>query len=115
MLANGLPYLLGNERLKGSHSMGAYHSTELGYLAMTYTSLLITQQPMILHFRPKPGGFKDNILRVAPDILPQGSIAIGEIKIDGKPYSNFDATGLTVKLPDTRNEVKVEVKIIPTR
>jgi len=29
VLANGLPYLLGNERLKGSHSMSAYHSTEL--------------------------------------------------------------------------------------
>ena len=33
VLANGLPYLLGNERLKGSHSMSGYHSIELCYLA----------------------------------------------------------------------------------
>ncbi|HZP83099.1 MAG TPA: hypothetical protein VFB21_15770, partial [Chthonomonadaceae bacterium] len=114
-LANGLPYLLGNERLKGSHSMGAYHSTELAYLAMTYTNLLITKQPMTLHFCPQPGGFKDNLLRVAPDLLPPGSIAIGEAWIDGKPYSNFDAAGLTVTLPDSASPVKVKVKIVPAR
>jgi mannose/cellobiose epimerase-like protein (N-acyl-D-glucosamine 2-epimerase family) len=115
VLANGLPYLLGNERLKGSHSMGAYHSTELAYLAMTYTNLLITKQPMTLHFRPQPGGFKNGILRVAPDILPPGSIAIGEAWIDGKPYTDFDAEGLTVKLPATKEAVKVKVKLVPTR
>ncbi len=45
-LANGLPYLVGNERLKGSHSMSGYHSMELCYLAAVYTNLLITKQPM---------------------------------------------------------------------
>ena len=35
VLANGTPYLLGNERLKGSHSMSGYHSFELCYLAAT--------------------------------------------------------------------------------
>jgi len=45
VLANGLPYLLGNERMKGSHSMSGYHSFELCYLAATYTNLLITKQP----------------------------------------------------------------------
>src|SRR5207302_7049816 len=29
VLANGLPYLLGTERFKGSHSMSMYHSAEL--------------------------------------------------------------------------------------
>ena len=33
VLANGMPYLLGTERLKGSHSMAGYHSFELCYLA----------------------------------------------------------------------------------
>src|SRR6195256_3236877 len=32
VLANGMPYLLGTERFKGSHSMSGYHSTELCYL-----------------------------------------------------------------------------------
>ena len=76
VLANGLPYLLGTERFKGSHSMSAYHSMELCYLSAVYTNLLITKQPMDFYFKPKPGGFPDNILRVSPDILPPGSIRI---------------------------------------
>ena len=40
VLASGIPYLLGTERLKGSHSMSAYHNTELCYLAAVYTNLL---------------------------------------------------------------------------
>ncbi|EGK90234.1 N-acyl-D-glucosamine 2-epimerase [Microcoleus vaginatus PCC 9802] len=112
-LANGLPYLLGNERFKGSHSMSGYHSTELCYLSAVYTNLLITKQPMDFYFKPMPGGFKDNILRVSPDILPPGSIKIGACEIDGQPYTNFDADNLTVQLPDTKERVKVKVQIVP--
>jgi hypothetical protein len=65
---------MGTERFKGSHSMSGYHSSELCYLAAVYTNLLITKQPMDFYFKPQPGGFKDNILRVAPDILPEGSV-----------------------------------------
>ncbi|MDZ8055940.1 MAG: AGE family epimerase/isomerase [Aulosira sp. ZfuVER01] len=114
VLANGLPYLLGNERFKGSHSMSAYHSTELCYLAVVYTNLLITKQPLDLYFKPQPGAFKDNILRVQPDILPPGSIKIGACWIDDQPYTDFDANGLTVKLPETKAQVKVKVQIVPT-
>ena len=78
VLANGIPYLLGTERQKGSHSMAGYHSFELAYLATVYTNLLITKEPMDLWFSPIPGDLKDNILRVSPDILPPGSIRIGE-------------------------------------
>jgi mannose/cellobiose epimerase-like protein (N-acyl-D-glucosamine 2-epimerase family) len=113
-LANGLPYLLGNERLKGSHSMGAYHSVELAYLAATYTNLLITKQPLTLYFRPNPSGLKNRTLRVAPDLLPKGSIAIGEVLIDGTPYTDFNAEALTVNLPDSTTPVQVQVKIMPT-
>jgi mannose/cellobiose epimerase-like protein (N-acyl-D-glucosamine 2-epimerase family) len=113
VLANGLPYLLGTERTKGSHSMGAYHSCELAYLAATYTNLLITRQPMDLYFKPQPGGFKDNVLRVSPDILPPGSIKIGEVTVDGQPHADFDANALTVKLPATNESVKVRVRIVP--
>ena len=72
VLANGVPYLLGNERFKGSHSMSGYHSTELCYLAAVYTNLLINKQPMDFYFKPHPDGFENRILRVAPDILPAG-------------------------------------------
>jgi mannose/cellobiose epimerase-like protein (N-acyl-D-glucosamine 2-epimerase family) len=112
-LANGLPYLLGNERFKGSHSMSGYHSMELCYLSAVYTNLLITKQPMFMYFKPYANGFKDNILRVSPDILPAGSVFIEECFIDDKPYADFDADNLTVKLPKSDKQVRVKVKISP--
>lgn len=115
VLANGLPYLLGTERGKGSHSMSGYHSFELAYLATVYTNLLITKQPMDLYFKPKPNGFEDNILRVQPDILPPGSVQIGEVWINGQKYHEFDAKNLTVKLPFTQEDLKVRVRILPTQ
>ena len=112
-LANGLPYLLGNERFKGSHSMSGYHSMDLCFLSATYINLLITKQPLILHFKPLPNGFKDNILRVSPDILPVDSIYIENCFVDGEPYHNFNADELTVTLPQTDKHVRVKVKIAP--
>jgi mannose/cellobiose epimerase-like protein (N-acyl-D-glucosamine 2-epimerase family) len=113
-LANGLPYLVGNERLKGSHSMSGYHSMELCYLASVYTNLMITKQPMTFYFKPYPNGFKDRTLRVSPDILPPGSVKIESVEIDAKPYNDFDAFGLTVRLPESNDRVKVKVTITPT-
>jgi mannose/cellobiose epimerase-like protein (N-acyl-D-glucosamine 2-epimerase family) len=114
-LANGLPYLLGNERMKGSHSMSGYHSTELCYLSQVYTNLLITKQPLDLYFKPQPNGFKRNILRVSPDILPPGSIKIEQCWVNNDPYTNFDAEALTVKLPQSNEPVRVKVRVAPTK
>jgi mannose/cellobiose epimerase-like protein (N-acyl-D-glucosamine 2-epimerase family) len=114
VLANGIPFLVGTERFKGSHSMSGYHSTELCYLAQTYGNLLIHKQPLDLYFKPYPNGFKNNILRVSPDILPTGSIRIAEVEIDGAPYQTFDADALTVTLPTTDQQVKVRVRVVPT-
>jgi mannose/cellobiose epimerase-like protein (N-acyl-D-glucosamine 2-epimerase family) len=114
VLANGLPYLMGTERFKGSHSMSGYHSTELCFLAATYSNLLITKQPLDLYFKPRPDGFPDRILRVAPDLLPAGSIRLDHVEIDGEPYGNFDPLGLTVKLPDSKDHLPVKVHIVPT-
>jgi hypothetical protein len=114
VLASGIPYLMGTERFKGSHSMSGYHSTELCYLSQTYLNLLITRQPLDLYFKPYPDGFKNRILRVAPDILPKGSIKIDSVEVDGAPYSNFVANNLTVRLPDTDQQVRVKVRVSPT-
>lgn len=115
VLANGIPYLEGTERYKGSHSMSGYHSFELCYLASVYTNLLITKQPMTFYFKPLPNGFKDDVLRVAPDILPPGSVTLSEVWIDDKPYNNFDAEALTVTLPERDTRVTVKVTITPRR
>jgi mannose/cellobiose epimerase-like protein (N-acyl-D-glucosamine 2-epimerase family) len=114
VLANGKPYALGTERDKGSHSMSGYHSFELCYLAAVYQNLLIKKEPMDFYFKPLPQGFPDNILRVAPDILPPGSVKIKHVWINGHPYHNFDAEALTVKLPQGYEEIKVKVQLYPT-
>ncbi|MCC5625204.1 AGE family epimerase/isomerase, partial [Nostoc sp. CHAB 5715] len=114
VLANGIPYLVsGNERRKGSHSMSAYHSTELCYLAAVYTNLLIHKHPMNFYFKPLPGAFPDRLLRVSPDILPPGSIKIGACEINGETYTKFDAENLTVELPEISEQIKVKVQIVP--
>ena len=112
VFANGLPYLMGTERMKGSHSMSGYHAFELAYLAQVYTNLLITKEPMDFHFRPKAGAFPDGVLRVAPDLLPPGSIKIGEVTVDGEPYADFDGLGLTVKIPTGATEPRIRVRIM---
>ncbi len=94
--------------------MSAYHSIELCYLSAVYTNLLITGEAMDFYFKPMPKGFKDNILRVAPDILPSGSVKLTAVEIDGKPYENFNADELTVTLPDSDSSVRVKVTLTPT-
>jgi len=44
---------------------------------------MITKQPLDLYFKPQPGGFKDNILRVGPDILPPGSVRLAKYGLMG--------------------------------
>ncbi len=114
VLANGIPYLMGTEREKGSHSMSGYHSFELCYLAAIYSNLLITKNPMNFYFKPYPNQLPGNTLRVAPDLLPEGSIKIESVSVNGLPYKDFDAEALTVNLPDSEDRVNVIVRIAPT-
>ena len=113
VLASGLPYLMGNERFKGSHSMSGYHSTELGYLSAVYINLLIHGKPMDFYFKPKPKGFKGNLLRVSPDILPAGRVRLTHVEIDGSPYHNFDPERLFIRLPDADHEARVKATLTP--
>ncbi|MCC0099255.1 AGE family epimerase/isomerase [Streptomyces flavotricini] len=113
VLASGTPYLLGTERLKGSHSMSMYHSAELCYLSAVYNNLLINKREMDFHFKPDPTNLPDRVLRVSPDLLPAGSVQIASVEIDEKPYPDFDADGLTVRLPDVQGRVKVKVRLRP--
>ena len=113
VLANGQPYAMGEERGKGSHSMAGYHSFELCFLAAIYSNLLINKEPMDFFFSPKPGAWADNILRVAPDLLPNGSIRLSDVWVNGAAYSNFDAEALTITLPADGDELKVRCRISP--
>src|SRR4051794_7071906 len=111
VLASGIPYLVGNERLKGSHSMSGYHSMELCYLAAVYSNLLVNEEDLELHFKPKAVSFPDGILRVAPDLLPPGSVRLAEVWVNDLPYADFDPVALTVRLPQNE-ECRVKVRIV---
>ena len=113
VLNNGLPYLLGTERLKGSHSMSAYHSVELAYLSAVYTNLLNTKKPLTLYFKPQVDGFREGILRVEPDIMPKGSVKLTEVYIDGEKWTHFDADKMTVSLPPLNHRPNVTVVLTP--
>jgi hypothetical protein len=95
--------------------MSGYHSFELCYLAQVYTNLLITKEPLDLYFKPMPGGFKRNQLRVSPDILPPGSVSLTDVWVDGEPYKDFDRNGLTVKIPESKDSVKIKARITPNK
>jgi mannose/cellobiose epimerase-like protein (N-acyl-D-glucosamine 2-epimerase family) len=113
VLASGIPFLMGTERFKGSHSMSGYHSFELCYLAQVYTNLLITKHPLDLYFKPLPESFPGRLLRVAPDILPPGRVVLKHVWIDDEPYRKFDAQAMTVSLPDATESVRVKVTVAP--
>ena len=112
VLNNGIPYLLGTERFKSSHSMSGYHSIELAYLATVYTNLLHTRKPMDLYFKPLENGFPDGILRVSPDILPEGRIRIRDVWVDNKTWAKFDADKLCIELPNLSYRPTIKVRIV---
>jgi len=115
VLADGTPYLLGNERLKGNHSMSMYHSAELCYLAAVYGNLLIRGTHMDFWFKPEVNGLPDRLLRVSPDILPREAVRITEVEIDGSPYFDYDERRLTVRIPATNHRPVVRVRFAPAR
>ena len=75
--------------------------------------MLNTKKPLTLYFKPMVNGFKDNVLRVQPDILPVGSVKLQEVWIDGREWKNFDADKLTIQLPAVEYRPKVKVVIVP--
>ncbi|NLT56331.1 MAG: N-acyl-D-glucosamine 2-epimerase [Actinomycetales bacterium] len=113
VLANGIPYLLGTERLKGSHSMAGYHSFELCYLAATYTNLLLTRQPLDLYFKPMADQLPDRVLHISPDLLPPGAVRIRRVWVDGVPSEDFDDETLAVRIPEGPDRPTVRVELVP--
>ena len=74
VLANGIPYLLGTERLKGSHSMSGYHSAELRDLSTVYMLLATCCSPTGSF--TSPGGE-----RLLLDALPAGRVKLDWVEV----------------------------------
>jgi mannose/cellobiose epimerase-like protein (N-acyl-D-glucosamine 2-epimerase family) len=114
VLADGVPYLLGTERQKGSHAMSMYHNAELCLLATVYERLLLRGEPLELWFRPAADGFgEDRVLRVAPDALPPGRIRLESVELDGSPWTKFDPVAMAVHLPESESALTVRVRLRP--
>ena len=82
VLASGVPYLLGTERQKGSHSMAGYHSFELAYLAT------VTQPPRHQgadgpRTQPDPRATSPATSCGSRPTSAARQIRIGEVEVDG--------------------------------
>ena len=78
-----------------------------------YTNLLIEKVPLDLYFHPIPGAFGGGPLRVAPDLLPPGKVRLARVWIDGRDYTDFDPNALLVRLPQSRERLRVKVRLEP--
>jgi mannose/cellobiose epimerase-like protein (N-acyl-D-glucosamine 2-epimerase family)/ABC-type transporter Mla MlaB component len=111
--ADGTPWLVGHEALKGSHSMGGYHAFELCLCASVYGNLLIHQNSLRLYFQVVPDQIPEHRLFLAPDLMPDGSIVVQSLRINGEPWDNVNALDLFVDLPSGASLITVEADLGP--
>ena len=109
---DGTPWLLGQERLKGSHSMGGYHAFELCFYASLYGNILLRQKEQTLFFKVIPDQIDDGCLNVAPDLMPAGSVEVAIVRINGELWPSFCSQMMTVDLPPGSEPIVVEVTLI---
>jgi mannose/cellobiose epimerase-like protein (N-acyl-D-glucosamine 2-epimerase family) len=105
VLATGEPYTRGKDGWKGAHWISGYHTFELCYLATVYTRLL-QRGSLDLYFHSSGG-----ILKVAPDLLPPGSLKVRSLWMGGVPLPTPHPESLTVTLPKLAHPVKVRVQL----
>jgi hypothetical protein len=120
--ANGLPYLVGTENMKSSHSKAAYHSFELCYFAYLYTNLLNTGASATLYFAPnnhipvtiRPRPYEDEKeFRIQPISFPPGSVKIQSVTINGQPHTAFKPEEMIVLLPNRDDDYVMQVTLTP--
>lgn len=124
VLASGIPYLMGTETMKSSHSKAAYHSFELCYFAHFYNNLLAKGQPVTLYFAPnnhipvneRPRTYvEEQEFRVQPISFPEDSVTIQSVLINGQPHTDFRADELIILLPKRDDDYTMQVVLAPKR
>jgi hypothetical protein len=50
---------------------------------------------------------------VSPDLLPPGSVRLDKVWANDEEYKDFDAEGLVVNLPETKEDLRIKVRIVP--
>lgn len=97
--------LLGNgDKAASWHT--SYHEIEHGFLNYLYLNLYVNKQPVKLHF--KLDGPKKHFVSPVDD----PKVQISGVRINGKPWTNFDAKERSITLPAGKR-MDVEVKLAP--
>ncbi len=87
----------------------AYHEMEHGLLNYMYLKLYVEKQPIKLYFRL--GETKANTKHFV-SLIEDPSVQIESVKINGKPWTAFNARERSVLLPEGKN-LKLEVTLAP--
>ena len=85
----------------------SFHEIEHGFLNYLNLNLFVNKKPVVLHF--KLDGPKKHF--VSPVSDPE--VLIASVRIDGKPWTNYDAKERSITLPAGKN-IDIEVTLAPT-
>ena len=117
--AEGRPAIEGAYGLKGSHSVGGYHSFELNYLAHIYTRSFVKPKSskeanFCLFFYPDKECGR-TVLNVLPDFYAPGTIEIASINVNGIPRESFSPSNFQMELAKHELGTQVVVEFRPIR
>jgi mannose/cellobiose epimerase-like protein (N-acyl-D-glucosamine 2-epimerase family) len=83
---------------KGSGGKAGYHSIETGYYLYLYGGLLLTGDPVILRYRIDPAD-SARVLKMMPIAMNSDYLLLSDVRLDGEPYTGYDADGHTLDIP----------------
>ena len=98
------PFLGKGDKAGSWHT--SYHEIEHGFLNYLYLNLYVNKQPVVLHF--KLDGPKKHFVSPVDD----AKVRIAGVRINGKPWTNFDARERSITLPAGKR-MEVEVRLAP--
>jgi uncharacterized protein YyaL (SSP411 family) len=94
-----------SNKVKGTLFKSAYHSMEQALFSYLYLSLYVNRSEATLYFNliADTAGEKHYV-----NLLEDPAVFIKSVEIDGKPWTDFDASGGSISLPAGKN-MKIKV------
>ncbi|MFH0882342.1 MAG: AGE family epimerase/isomerase [bacterium] len=83
---------------KGGSGKAGYHSIETGYYVYTYGGLMLTGDPVTLHYHIAAAD-SQRTLQMKPIALDDEMYVIAAVMLDEEDYSDFDGTAHTLTIP----------------
>ena len=95
---------------KGEVWKTSYHEMEHALLNYLYVNLYVNHQPVVLHFWLKD---TQASTKHFVSLVEDPSVQIAGVKINGEPWTDFNAQERSVTLPEA-SDVKMEVTLAPS-